>query len=176
MARVFAGMAASLDGFIQSASGDLAWLNEAMAPGEDYGFAETEARTGAYVMGANTYREMGGNTGTGAVPTYVVTHDAGLPTGRNVRGYAGDLTRLVHTVRADIDPGHDICVFGGGRLVTQLLELGVIDELGVSVIPVVLGGGVPFFGEMASSTKLQLMECRPFPSGIVLLNYRVVRP
>jgi dihydrofolate reductase len=148
MAMVFAGMAASLDGFIQSASGDLAWLNDAMAPGEDYGFADTEARTGAYVMGANTYREMGGTAGAGAVPTYVVTHDAGLPTGRNVRSYAGDLTQLIHTVRADIAPG----------------------------IPVVLGGGVPFFGAMASSTKLQLMQCRPFPSGIVLLNYRVVRP
>ncbi len=78
-------------------------------------------------------------------------------------------------MRSEIDPGKDICVFGGGRLVTQLLELGLIDELGVSVIPVVLGDGVPFFGTMASSTKLQLKACRPFPSGIVLLNYRVAR-
>ena len=170
---VFAGVAASLDGFIQSASGDLSWLNDAMAPGEDYGFAETEARTGAYVIGANTYREMGRRGGR--VPTYVVTHDAGLATGRNVRPYAGDLVQLIDTVRAEIDPGKDICVFGGGRLVTQLLELGLVDELGLAVIPVVLGGGVPFFGPMTSSTRLELLECRPFPSGIVLLNYRVVR-
>ena len=174
MATVFAGMAASLDGFIQSSSGDLSWLNDVMAPDEDYGFAETEARTGAYVIGANTYREMGG-TG-GAVPTYVVTHDATLAAGRNVRPYAGDLRQLIDTVRADIDPGKDICVFGGGRLVSQLLELGLIDELGVSIIPVVLGSGVPFFDAMTTSTKLQLLECRPFPSGIVALNYRVVRP
>jgi dihydrofolate reductase len=83
--------------------------------------------------------------------------------------------QLIDTVRAEIDPGKDICVFGGGRLVTQLLELGLIDELGLAVIPVVLGGGVPFFGAMTSSTRLELLECRPFPSGIVLLNYRVVR-
>ncbi|MGY1730563.1 dihydrofolate reductase family protein [Geodermatophilus sp. SYSU D01045] len=175
MATVFAGMAASLDGFIQSTSGDLAWLNDAMAPGEDYGFAETEARTGAYVVGANTYREMG-TAGIGSVPTWVVTHDADLATGRDVHAYAGDLTRLIDTVRSRIDPGKDICVFGGGRLVTQLLELGLVDELGVSVVPVVLGGGVPFFGTMTASTRLRLVECRPFPSGIVLLNYRVVRP
>ena len=55
-------------------------------------------------------------------------------------------------------------------------RLGLIDELGLAVIPVVLGSGVPFFGTMASSTKLELLDCRPFPSGIVLLNYRVVRP
>jgi dihydrofolate reductase len=175
MTTVFAGVAASLDGFIQSASGDLSWLNDAMAPGEDYGFAGTEARTGAYVVGANTYREMGRSAG-GGVPTYVVTHHADLASGRNVRPYAGDLAQLIDTVRAEIDPGKDVCVFGGGQLVTQLLELGLIDELGLAVIPVVLGGGVPFFGAMASSTKLELEECRPFPSGIVLLNYRVVRP
>jgi dihydrofolate reductase len=174
MAVVFAGMAASLDGFIRSPSGDLSWLDDAMAPGEDYGFAETEARTGAYVIGAGTYREMGRSGG--GVPTYVVTHDASLATGRNVRAYAGDLTQLIGTVRSEIDPGKDICVFGGGRLVTQLLELGLVDELGVAVVPVVLGGGVPFFGAMRRSTKLALLECRPFPSGIVLLNYRVVRP
>jgi len=173
MATVFGGMAASLDGFIQSASGDLSWLNDAMAPGEDYGFAETEARTGAYVIGANTYREMGRSAGDG-VPTYVVTHDAALATGKNVRPYAGDLVQMIDTVRSEIDPGKDICVFGGGQLVTQLLELGLIDELGIAVIPVVLGSGVPFFGTMASSTKLELKECRPFPSGIVLLNYRRV--
>ena len=167
MATVFGGMAASLDGFIQSASGDLSWLNDAMAPGEDYGFAETEARTGAYVIGANTDRQMGRSGGR--VPTYVVTHDAALARGKNVRPYAGDLAELIDTVRSEIDPGKDICVFGGGQLVTQLLELGV------AVIPVVLGYGVPFFGTMASSTKLELMECRPFPSGIVLLNYRLVR-
>ena len=175
MSKVFAGMAASLDGFIQSASGDLSWLNDAMAPGEDYGFAETEARTGAYVIGAGTYREMGGSSGGGKVPTYVVTHDAGLATGKNVHAFAGDLTQLIDTVRADIDPGKDICVFGGGQVVTQLLELGLIDEIGLSIIPVILGSGVPFFGEMTSSSKLELMECRPFPSGIVALNYRVVR-
>ena len=167
-------MAASLDGFIRSASGDLSWLDDVMAPGEDYGFAETEPRTGAYVIGAGTYREMGRSGGR--VPTYVVTHDTALATGRNVRPYAGDLAQLIDTVRSEIDPGKDICVFGGGQVVTQLLELGLIDELGLAVIPVVLGNGVPFFGSMASSTKLELVECRPFPSGIVLLNYRVVRP
>ncbi|MCV2490287.1 dihydrofolate reductase family protein [Geodermatophilus sp. YIM 151500] len=176
MATVFAGMAASLDGFIRSASGDRSWLDDALAPDEDYGFARTEARTGAYVIGATTYREMGGAAGVGAVPTYVVTHDAGLGAGRDVRPYAGDLAQLIDTVRSDIEPGKDICVFGGGQLVTQLLALGLIDELGVAVIPVVLGSGVPFFGATGSSTKLELIECRPFPSGIVILDYRIVRP
>ena len=96
-----------------STSGDLSWLDDAMPPGEDYGFAQTEARTGAYVIGANTYREIGRSGGR--VPTYVVTHDAALAGGRNVHPYTGDLAQLMDTVRAEIDPAKDICVFGGGR-------------------------------------------------------------
>ncbi|WP_256870604.1 dihydrofolate reductase family protein [Paenarthrobacter nitroguajacolicus] len=51
-------MAASLDGYIASENGDLSWLNDAMAKDEDYGFEATERRTGAYIMGANTFREV----------------------------------------------------------------------------------------------------------------------
>ncbi|MBP2265863.1 dihydrofolate reductase [Pseudarthrobacter sp. PvP004] len=58
MSIVFGGMAASLDGFIASESGDLSWLNNSMGKNEDYGFESTERRTGAYIMGANTFREV----------------------------------------------------------------------------------------------------------------------
>lgn len=81
MGTVFGGMAVSLDGYIRSETGDLSWLNDAMAKDEDYGFAETDRRTGACVMGANTYREVAGMGSLGsAVQTHVVTHHPGLPT------------------------------------------------------------------------------------------------
>ena len=175
MTTVFAGMAASLDGFIQSASGDLSWLNDAMAPGEDYGFAETEARTGAYVIGANTYREMGRSAG-GGVPTYVVTHDAALASGPErapVRRRPGAADRH----RAGRDRPRQGHLRLRRRAARHAAPRARPDRRArrLAVIPVVLGSGVPFFGTMASSTKLELMECRPFPSGIVLLNYRIVR-
>ena len=58
---------------------------------------------------------------------------------------------------------------------TELLDLGLLDELTVSVIPVVLGAGLPFFGRLERQRRLALVECRPFPSGIVLLTYRLPR-
>lgn len=58
-------------------------------------------------------------------------------------------------------------------MVTGFVELGLIDELGVSIIPVLLGGGIPFFGSISQWTKLELLECRQYQSGIVLLNYRL---
>jgi dihydrofolate reductase len=172
MGKVFGGMATSLDGFIASRSGDLSWLNDAMAPGEDYGFAETERRTGAYIIGANTYREMVkmGAAGGGRTPTYVVTHRSDLKKrGRHVTLYSGDLRELVKRIKAETDK--DICVLGGANLLTQFIDLDLLDELGISIIPVLLGDRVPLFGRLALSKKLKLVECKQFKSGIMLLNY-----
>lgn len=177
MSKVFGGMASSLDGYIASEGGDLSWLNDAMARDEDYGFEATERRTGAYIMGANTYREvsaMGG--GVSKVPTYVVTHHQTLATKGTTELFSGDLRELVAHIKETIAGDKDICLFGGGELVTEFIEQGLIDELGISVIPVILGGGIPFFGRVGQWTKLELMECRHYPSGIVMLNYRLVGP
>jgi dihydrofolate reductase len=175
MGIVFGGMAASLDGYIASESGDLAWLNQSMAADEDYGFEETMKRTGAYIIGAKTYREMvssGMAGGDAATPTYVVTHEP--PTGKIGKGvfyYAGDLRALVQKVKAETDK--DICLFGGGDLITQFIELDLLDELGLSIVPVILGGGVPFFNKISEWKRLKLVECKAYKSGIVALYYRL---
>jgi dihydrofolate reductase len=173
MSKVFSSLAASLDGFIQSPSGDLSWLNDSMAKGEDYGFERITERTGVYVMGANTYREMGVMMGGSAVPTYVVAHDGSLKTGKHTHLYSGSLEELVKTVRVGLDPAKDIYVFGGGILVSRFIELGLLDELTVAIVPVILGGGVPLFEHMSASKRLKLTSCQQFKSGIVIINYRI---
>jgi dihydrofolate reductase len=172
MGKVFGGMAASLDGYIAVKSGDLSWLNNAMAPGEDYGFASTMERTGAYIIGANTYREMiaSGMAGGDGANTYVVTHHQTIEgAGRGVTFYAGDLRALVAKVKETTDK--DICLFGGGDLLTQFVNLDLMDEVGISIIPILLGEGIPFFGWFREWKRLKLLECKSYPSGIVLLNY-----
>ena len=173
MGVVFGGMAASLDGYIASNTGDLSWLNRAMRRDEDYGFAETTKRTGAYVIGARTYEGMlsqGMAGGKDTTPTWVVTHRADLKTGSKTKLYSGDLVELVTTIGAQTDK--DICVFGGGNLLTQFLDLGLLDELGLAIVPVILGEGVRFFGSTTAWKQLELSECKQFPSGIVALRYR----
>jgi dihydrofolate reductase len=175
MSTVFAAMAASLDGYIASAGGELDWLNDSMVRGEDYGFSATMKRTGAYVMGANTFRETAGFSGSGAdsTPTYVVTHAddlEGQPS--SVQPYSGDLRKLVSELQGETD--RDICVFGGADLVTQFIDLNLLDELTISIVPVLLGAGVHFFGRLGEWKKLTLAECKQFEkSGIVLLTYRL---
>ncbi|MDQ3758525.1 MAG: dihydrofolate reductase family protein [Actinomycetota bacterium] len=165
-------MAASLDGYIASATGDLAWLNDSMAADEDYRFSETQARTGAYIIGANSYREMASHLdgrGLGA-PTYVVTHHPGSEKPEGVEFYSGDLSELVERTRAVTK--RDIWVYGGADVVTQCLNQELLDELTVSVVPVLLGDGVRFFGPLDRMHRLRLSSCQHFEkSGIVLLRY-----
>jgi dihydrofolate reductase len=174
MGKIFGGMAASLDGYIASADGDMAWLNSSMVKGEDYGFSDMMSRTGAYIMGANTYREaLKYNSGGDTTPTFIVTHDTTLPkAGPNVEFFSGDLEELAEKAKASTDK--DVCLYGGANLLKQFINQGLIDEIGISLVPVLLGGGVPYFGALDSMKKLKLVKCKTFGSGIVILTYHLV--
>lgn len=70
-------------------------------------------------------------------------------------------------------PGKDIWLFGGGELFRSLLELGLVDTVEPAIIPVLVGGGVPFLPSPAVLKKLTLTGHRVFPSGIVWVEYRI---
>ena len=168
---IFASIAASIDGFIRTESGDMAWLNDAMRRDEDYGMAETMQRGGVYVMGANTYRESVGMFGgsKSAPPTYVLTHSAPEEAPPGVNFTSADIREVVATAQSATDK--DVNVFGGGDVLTQAVVADALDELMIAVIPVVLGRGTRLFGEFRQPKRLSLTDCTSFKSGIVLLRY-----
>jgi dihydrofolate reductase len=173
MSTLFTSIAVSLDGYIASRSGDLSWLNESMAQGEEYGFDATMKRTGIFIMGANTYREMlkSGMAG-GKERTYVLTKEKNLKKGARTELYDGDLKELAKTVKSETDK--DIYIWGGGSVITQFIDLDLLDELDIALLPVLLGEGVPLFGKMDKLKRLKLAECTKFEkSGIVALKYKL---
>jgi dihydrofolate reductase len=173
MSKIFTSIAVSLDGYIASRSGDQSWLNNSMAKGEDYGFDATMKRTGIFIMGANTYREMlkSGMAG-GKERSYVITNEKDLKKGARTELYKGDLKELAEKVRSETDK--DIYIWGGGNLITQFVDLELLDELDIAVLPVLLGDGVPLFGKLNKLQKLKLSECTKFAkSGIVMLQYKL---
>jgi len=83
--------------------------------------------------------------------------------------------RMVAELRAQ--PGKDIALFGGGELFRSLLAAGLVDEVGVSVIPVLLGGGTPLLPSPAARTRLVLRKQRLYEkTGIIGLWYDIKRP
>ena len=73
------------------------------------------------------------------------------------------------------EDGQDILVFGSGQLVHTLHARDLIDEYRLMVFPVVLGSGKRLFPEESEKKTLQLVESKPFPSGVVLLTYQPVK-
>jgi dihydrofolate reductase len=62
---------------------------------------------------------------------------------------------------------------GGGLLAKSLFEADLIDEIGFNIHPVLLGSGIPLFHEMNHQINLELIECKPFKNGCVMVSYRV---
>jgi dihydrofolate reductase len=69
--------------------------------------------------------------------------------------------------------GKDICVMGGGLLAKSLFEADLIDEIGFNIHPVLLGSGIPLFHEMNHQINLELIECKTFKNGCLMVSYRV---
>lgn len=83
---------------------------------------------------------------------------------------AGEFVRRLKT-----QPGKDIIVMSGGNFATSLLKEGVIDEIGMNIHPVLLGGGVPAFLDPGMRVNLARTECRQLDGGCVMVVYRVNR-
>jgi len=180
--RVTIHMAASLDGFIARKDGRVDWLDTSDEfPGGatlDPEFIQAFLKTiDCYVMGSRTYETALGFEARGLgwsygdTPTFVLT-SRNLPRHRESVGfYSGDLAELVN---GRLRPRFRSIWFAGGGAVTgECLRLGLADEVRYSILPVVIGDGIPFFERLDKDVPLHLAEVTPYKSGIVELRYEV---
>jgi dihydrofolate reductase len=178
-------MAASLDGFIARNDGRVDWMETAdeFAAGETLSpefvreFLET---IDCYVMGSHTYETAldfearGFGWAYGDKPTFVLTRRS-LPKRReSVEFCAGDLAGLVNErLRPSF---RSIWLVGGGAVAGECLRLGLADEVRYSIMPIAIGTGIRFFGELDTDIALHLVEVKAYTSGMVALRYEVRKP
>jgi dihydrofolate reductase len=172
--RVTLHVVASLDGFIARKDNTVSWLespSDAYDRGMPEGSVEDEdISIDCFVLGSRTYEhalELGWPYGD--TPTVVATHRA-LPSNRtSVEFYAGDLTHLVDVVLA---PRYkNIWLVGGAMLAQSFLELGLVDDIRLSIAPVLLGGGLHLFGSAGSEQRWHLKNVLTYKTGFVELVY-----
>ncbi|MDO9355711.1 MAG: dihydrofolate reductase family protein [Solirubrobacteraceae bacterium] len=181
--RVF--IASSLDGFIAGTDGDLSWLPP-FQPGQDYGYAEHMAETAAILMGRASYDAVQGFDGPwpyGDTPVYVATNRplGELPADAlrevdgeqvpSVKAVSGEPVDLIAAVQAEIGDGG--IYVDGGALIRSVLDAGLVDELVVTLIPVILGAGLPLFAGAARRHELELVHAEAYDDGLVQVRYEV---
>jgi dihydrofolate reductase len=175
--------ATTLDGFIADEHDSLDWLfTRAQEEGGAQNYRDFIARVGALAMGATTYEwvwnhEFGGKDPSEwvwpyDVPCWVFTHRE-LPSvpGADVRFVQGAV-QPVHDELVAAAAGRNVWLVGGGPLVAQFAEVGLLDEVLVSIAPVTLGAGRPL---LPRRLELRLEETAR-NGDFVTARYGVVKP
>jgi dihydrofolate reductase len=176
--------ASSLDGFIADRENSLSWLlqfdDEAEEESDYPGFI---AEVGALAMGSTTYEwianELGFVEDPGKwpyeQPTWVFSsRELPRPDGRDVRFVRGDVAP-VHAEMASAAAGRNVWLVGGGDLVGQFHDAGLLDEIIVTMAPVTLGAGAPLLPRRIATPPLRLVDAKASGEVFVTLRYRVQR-
>ena len=171
MRKVVFGGANSLDNYFARKDDSVDWLkwsDELSKLMADYW-----KRFDTVIMGRRTY-EAAARIGSGAYPgvaNYVFSRTLKAEKKTRIQFVSEDAADFV--ARLKKKDGKDICVMGGGLLAKALFEADLIDEIGFNIHPVLLGSGIPIFHEMKRQIDLELLECKTFKNGCVLVTYKV---
>jgi dihydrofolate reductase len=172
MRRICYAVAMSLDGYVAGPNGESDWI--IMDPEID--FRTLMSRFDTVLMGRKTYEAARRQGGGGAMPgtTAIVASRTLRPQDHpNVTIIGDNLNEAVGRLRKE--PGKEIWLFGGGELFRSLLAADLVDTVEVGVIPVLLGGGIPFLPTPAHRAKLKLTGHKVYKTGIVSLEYAVAK-
>ncbi|QEM14191.1 dihydrofolate reductase family protein [Mucilaginibacter rubeus] len=174
-------MVSSLDGYIARKDNSISWFETSDSYEKGVTVTQEEAaeflkKIDCYIMGSHTYElalELSKSYGWvyGDVPTIVLTH-RNLPVERqNVEIYSGDLEILVDE---KLKPNYkNVWLVGGAELTKDFIRLNLADEIRQSILPIILGGGTPFFDEIGQEQALHLSNVTAYKNGMVELCYEI---
>lgn len=162
----------SLDGYIAQPNDDLSFLSTVAKEGEDYGYTDFISSVDTVIVGRKTYEWVMNQVGEfphADKNAYVITRTARPAIGKTVF-YTGDLTELVNKLKAE--NGKNIYCDGGAEVVNELLKKDLLDEIIISVIPILVGNGTRLFKDSRPEQKLKLVNVKTFDTGLTQLHYK----
>ena len=190
MSRVVYYAAMSLDGYIAEADDNIDWLTgfEAVRPAEGVETVEGSYQdfykdVGALVSGSVTYEWVldhldlagGGSWPYAGKPCWILSsRDLRVPEGVDVTISRGAVTELYDEMIAAAGD-RNLWVVGGGNVASQFADAGLLDDVWVTVVPVVLGSGKPLFDRRLPGAPMRLTAALPRPSGMIELRFEIRR-
>lgn len=175
MRKVILYTAASLDNYIARPNGDIDWLqpDDKMQGDEDYGYSEFIETIDTTLMGNNTYNVIMGFNQPFPYPelkNYVFSRSVEKQETGYVKFISGNIAKFVQNLKED--KGKDIWLIGGGQVNRLMLRNNLIDKIILTIIPVVLGEGIPLFDRPSGEAKFDLENCKSYNTGLVQLTMR----
>lgn len=162
----------SIDGYIAKPNDDLSFLSIVEKEGEDHGYNDFVSSIDTVILGRKTYdwvMQQVGSFPHADKNAYVITRTPKPSVGKTVF-YTGGLTTLVSQLKSE--PGKSIFCDGGAEVVNELLQHQLIDELIISVIPIMVGNGTRLFKDGRPEQRWMLVNTKPFETGLVQLHYK----
>jgi len=166
-------VATSLDGFIADEDGGIDWSIKVPNPDKtDYGYAELIKKTDALVMGRSTFEKvLTFGEWFYTKPVFVLSNSlVAIPenlTGK-VKIVKGDISDVLKDLNRQ---GYKNLYIDGGKLIQSFLKEDLIDELIINRIPILLGKGIPLFGEIDQKLKLKHTKTEVFNDSLVMSHY-----
>jgi dihydrofolate reductase len=164
-------IATSLDGFIARPDGSIDWLTERGEQAGDTGYDEFLAAVDTVVLGRNTYEKVLTFAFWPYEGKQVEVLSTTLPADTDERIIVHrTLDGLVQTLN---DRGAKRIYADGGRVVQTFLRAGLLNELTITVVPVLIGSGIPLFGELDHDVVLTHNATRTLHAGLIQSDYTI---
>jgi len=167
-------IATSLDGYIAKPNDDLGFLKLVEKEGEDYGYSEFTETIDTIILGRKTYdwvlKEIGtSHYDNGDRNVYVISRTERTAIGKTTF-YTGDLTALVEKLKAE--NGKNIYCDGGAEIINELLKKDLVDEMIISIVPILLGDGTRLFQDGRPEQELEFVKAKTFETGLTQVHYK----
>ncbi len=171
-------IATSMDGYIADRNGGLEWLSSVPNPGGlDFGWKDFMNRIDALIMGRVTFETVLGFNGGWPYnkPVFVISN--------TLKTISSELTGKVEIIRGPLEDsveklnnmGYENIYVDGGKTTQNFLRAGLIDELIITTIPVLLGGGTPLFGKLPDKIHLRHVKTEIFLNAIIQSHYKIMK-
>lgn len=165
-------IAASIDGYIARKDNSLDWLDRVGGFDEDYGFKNFMDNIDTLIIGRKTYEVATTVSDPYPGKRVIVLSNSFSSVKIGMRLYRGDLSKLVTELQAE--GARHIWVDGGVTL-SQFLALQLVDTMTLSIIPVLLGDGLPLFTVIGKEIACRLISSQAYRSGLVQLHYDIIK-
>ena len=169
MRKVILYIASSLDGYIARENGDVDWLPQSDASGYDKFYKTVDV----VILGKTTYDQV---LTFGEYPykdkkSYIFTRTKSTAMDGDVE-FVSDMDEFAKNTLLKLDG--NIWLVGGGQIISTFVNNGIVDEIILSIVPVVLGKGIPLFQNIQKKTKLGLVKTTNYDK-LVELHYVVLK-